>query len=146
MFSLRGDAHKFYLRLRKKKVNQQSIEQCKELAEIEEIQTFYEEIDSRTLNNIQYKMVKEKNGSGIIPVFISAGPWLLFIFSKQLQRFLFKEGSMLWAAFVVMYLTTLTVSVIVHFQEKAWAAVHIEIIQDILRERGMDKSMNHSLS
>lgn len=146
MFSLRGDAHKFYLRLRKKKVNQQSIEQCKELAEIEEIQTFYEEIDSRTLNNIQYRMVKEKNGSGIIPVFISAGPWLLFIFSKQLQRFLFKEGSMLWAAFVVMYLTTLTVSVIVHFQEKAWAAVHIEIIQDILRERGMNKSMEHSLS
>lgn len=146
MFSLRGDAHKFYLRLRKKRMNQQSIEQCKELGEIAEIQTFYTEIDSHTLNKIQYRMVKEKNGSGIIPIFISAGPWLLFIFSKQLQRFLFKEGSMLWAVFVVMYLTTLTVSVIVHFQEKAWAAVHIEIIQDILRERGIDKSMDHSLS
>lgn len=146
MFSLRGDAHKFYLKLRKKKVNQQSIEQCKELAEIEEIQSFYTEMSNHTLSKIQYRMMKEKNGSGIIPIFISAGPWLLFIFSKQLQRFLFKEGSMLWAAFVVMYLTTLTVSVIVHFQEKAWAAVHIEIIQDILKERGMDKSMDHSLS
>jgi hypothetical protein len=144
MLSLRGDAHKFYLRLKRSK-KQQAIDECKELAEIEEIQTFYTEMDSRTLNKIQYRMVKEKNGSGIIPIFISAGPWLLFIFSKQLQRFLFKEGSLLWIGFVLVYMTTLTVSVIVHFREKAWASVHIEIIQDILRERGIGKSVDQSL-
>ncbi|HWO98369.1 MAG TPA: hypothetical protein VNM45_18950 [Bacillus sp. (in: firmicutes)] len=146
MFSLRGDAHKFYLRLKKARNHEQSIEQCKELEEIEEIQTFYTEIDSHILNKIQYRMVKEKNGSGIIPVFISAGPWLLFLFSKQLQQFLFKEGSVLWVFFVLIYITALTMSVVVHFQEKAWAAVHIEIIQDILKDRGMDKSIDHSLS
>jgi hypothetical protein len=29
----------------------------------------------------------------------------------------------------------LTLSVILHFREKAWAAFHMEIIQDILKER-----------
>lgn len=144
MFSLRGDAHKFYLRLRQSK-KEQAINTCKELVEIEEIQTFYTEMDSSTLNKIQYRMVKEKNGSGIIPIFISAGPWLLFIFSKQLQEFLFQEGSLLWIAFVFVYMTILTMSVIVHFREKAWASVHIEIIQDILRERGIGKPADQPL-
>ncbi|MEH7547527.1 hypothetical protein V7306_17190, partial [Neobacillus vireti] len=65
----------------------------------------------------------------------SSAPWLFFLFSKQLQEFLFKEGSFLWVIFVFAYITILTVSVILHFHEKSWASVHIEIIQEILNER-----------
>ncbi|MEO2077048.1 MAG: hypothetical protein ABGX20_16900 [Bacillus sp. (in: firmicutes)] len=107
----------------------------KEIKEIESIQKFYSSLDSEKLQQIYYRMIKEKNGSGIIPIFVSSVPWLLFLFSKPLMDFLFKEGSMLWALFGCGYLLILIGSVILHFREKAWAAFHMEIIQDILKER-----------
>lgn len=81
-------------------------------------------------------MIKEKQGSGIIPIFVTSIPWFFFLFSKQLQEFLFKEGSLLFLLFGIFYMLTLTISVVVHFREKAWAALHIEMIQDIVGERG----------
>lgn len=135
MFSLRGDAHKIYLKLYKASNNGSSYESIKEIKEMERIQNFYHSIDSPTLEKIHYCMIKEKNGSGIIPILVSSGPWLLLLFSKQLQDFLFKEGSLLWLIFVFAYIVVLTISVVLHFREKSWASVHIEIIQDILHKR-----------
>jgi hypothetical protein len=135
MFSLRGDAHKIFLKIKLTLNKGHTIKSIKEFKEIEEIQTFYLSIDSRTLKLIYYRMIKEKNGSGIIPIFVSSVPWLLFLFSKQLSQFLFNEGRWLWAVFGSVYLFILTISVILHFREKAWAAFHMEIIEDILEER-----------
>jgi hypothetical protein len=135
MFSLRGDAHKIYLRLKKTLNKDRAFKNIKELTEIEEIQDLYRSIDSKTLEKIYYRMIKEKNGSGTIPIFVSSIPWLLLLFSKQLHQFLFNEGSLLWVVFVLAYISILTVSVVMHFHEKSWAAVHLEIIQDILEER-----------
>jgi hypothetical protein len=135
MFSLRGDAHKIYLTLKKTSNKGQSFSDVKEIKEIEEIQRFYHSIDSETLKKINFCMIKEKNGSGMIPLLVSSGPWLLLLFSEQLQGFLFREGSMLWVFFVFVYILILTISVILHFREKSWASVHTEIIEDILRER-----------
>ncbi|HWO74936.1 MAG TPA: hypothetical protein VNM69_03340 [Bacillus sp. (in: firmicutes)] len=139
MLSFRGDAHKFYVKLKNSNHTHLRYDQNRELKEIREIQDFYETIETKTLIDIYYKMVKEKNGSGIIPIFVSAGPWLLFIFSKQLQEFLFKDGSMLWLTFIILYVTILSLSVMLHFHEKAWASLHIEVIQDILKARGIEK-------
>jgi len=133
--SFRGDAHKLYLKLRSIYKNDKSLKNINELNEIEEIRTFYKSIDTYKLKLIYYRMLKEKNGSGVIPVFVTAVPWFLFIFTKQLQAFLFKDGILLWILFSFFYMFTLTISVIVHFGEKAWAALHIEIIQDIIAER-----------
>jgi hypothetical protein len=135
MFSFRGDAHKLYLLLKKKTANSESFQQIKELTEINEFKEFYQSIDSSTLKIIYYRMLKEKSGSGIIPIFVTSIPWFFFLFSKQLQEFLFKDGSILWLIFGVAYMSILAISVIIHFREKAWAAVHIEIIQDILSVR-----------
>jgi hypothetical protein len=135
MFSLRGDAHKIYLQLKKASSNGQSFKQMKELIEVEKIQAFYQSIDSDTLKIIYYRMIKEKNGSGIIPVFVTSVPWFLFLFSNQLQQLLFKEGSKLWVVFGIVYMLILTTTVVLHFREKAWAAFHIKIIQDTLNER-----------
>jgi hypothetical protein len=141
MFSLRGDAHKIYLRLKKNASNSdQSFKYMKEIMEVEEIQEFYQSIDSPTLKLIYYRMMKEKSGSGIIPIFVTSIPWLLFLFSNQLQQFLFRDGSLLWAIFGFIYVVILTLSVTVHFREKAWAVFHIEIIQDILSERKNDNT------
>lgn len=136
MFSFRGDSHKIYLRLRKQK----NIDSIQELKETEEIKSFYETLDSHTLQLARYRMIKEKNGVGIIPIFVTAIPWLLFLFSSKLQKVLFKEGSMLWAGFAFVYLIALTGSVLRHFKEKAWTALHLQIIQDVLAER--DKNPN----
>ncbi|MFD2210468.1 hypothetical protein ACFSMW_12220 [Virgibacillus halophilus] len=84
---------------------------------------------------IRYRMIKEKNGAGVIPVLVAAIPWLLFLFSKQLQEFLFQEGSLWWLLFCILYLVLLVGGVMLHFREKAWAAFHIAMIQDILEER-----------
>lgn len=135
MFSLRGDAHKFYLKLNRALNNGNSVTSIKEIKLVEEIHNFYHSIDSHTLKKIYFCMTKEKNGSGIIPILVSSGPWLLLLFSKQLQEFLFKEGSLLWLIFIFSYIVILTISVILHFREKAWASVHIEIIQEVLHER-----------
>lgn len=135
MFSLRGDAHKIYLKLKRASNKEQSFQSVKEINQIEQIQNFYITIDSPTLKKIYFCMIKEKNGSGMIPLLVSSGPWLLLLFSEQLQEFLFKEGSLLWIFFVFAYIFILTLSVILHFHEKSWAAVHIEIIDEILQAR-----------
>nr|WP_077215357.1 hypothetical protein [Bacillus dakarensis] len=135
MFTFRGDAHRLYLQIRERTNNKLAVQQLKNLREIEEIKNTYQNIDSSALKLIYYRMIKEKNGSGIIPIFVTSIPWLLFLFSTQLQQFLFKEGSLLWAIFVFIYVLVLTFSAIIHFREKAWASVHIEIIQDILSKR-----------
>lgn len=134
--AFRGDAHKLYIKLSKANKQDESLRQVKELTEIQEIRAFYQTIETATLQLIYYRMIKEKQGSGIIPIFVTSIPWFFFLFSKQLQEFLFKEGSLLFLLFGIFYMVTLTISVIVHFRENAWAAVHIEIIQDIVDERG----------
>ncbi|WP_391557807.1 hypothetical protein [Robertmurraya sp.] len=134
--AFRGDAHKLYIKLSKANKQDEPLRQAKELTEIQEIRAFYQTIETATLQLIYYRMIKEKQGSGIIPIFVTSIPWFFFLFSKQLQEFLFKEGSLLFLLFGIFYMVTLTISVIVHFRENAWAAVHIEIIQDIVDERG----------
>ncbi|MGG1401500.1 hypothetical protein ABE288_27305 [Bacillus salipaludis] len=135
MFSFRGDAHKIYLKLKKVSNNDPSFKEIKRLLEIQEIQNFYHSIDTETLKRVYYCMIKEKNGSGMIPILVSTIPWLLVIFAKQLQDFVFRDHSYVWAIFAVISLVILLYSVIIHFYEKSWAAVHIEIIQEILKER-----------
>lgn len=130
MFRFRGDAHRFYMQLKRR-----AGADHKKLDEIAEIRNFYQSIDTDNLKTISYRMLKEKSGSGIIPILVTAIPWFFFLFSKQLQQFLFKDGSFLWVVFGFLYLSILTVSVTLHFREKAWAALHIKIIEDILSER-----------
>ncbi|MFB4168143.1 hypothetical protein [Virgibacillus sp. JSM 102003] len=131
MFSFRGDAHKLFLDLKEQK----DIHSNRDLKETAAIKSFYESLESETLRLIFYRMVKEQNGTGIIPIFVTAIPWLLFLFSDKIQEFLFKDGILIWAIFITIYLILLTVSAFFHFKEKAWAALHIEIIKDVLGER-----------
>lgn len=131
VFSYRGDAHKLFLTLKK----QNDIHTNKDLKETAEIKSFYESLDSEILQLVRYRMVKERNGMGIVPIFITSIPWLLFLISDKIQEVLFKEGSLLWAIFIIIYLILLTISTIFHFKEKAWAAFHLEMIKDILNER-----------
>jgi len=136
MISFRGDAHKIYLQLKNTSNKGQSYKQLPGLIEIEEINQFYHSIDSSTLKLIFYRMIKEKNGSGIVPIFVSSIPWFLFMFSNKIQDFLFKDGRFIWLIiFAFLYFFILITSVILHFREKAWAAAHIEIIQDVLKKR-----------
>ncbi len=135
MFSTRGDAHKLYLKFKRAEDKGKSLNELSELKEIAEIKTFYEKIETTTLEKIYYRILKEKNGMGMIPVFVSAGPWLLFLFSKQLQEFLFKNGSLPFFIFITIYLGILIISVILHFREKAWATIHLTIIEHILDRR-----------
>lgn len=133
--TFRGDAHKLYLKLRRIHKKENSLEYSKELQEVGEIQSFYESIDTYTLKLIYYRIIKEKSGSGIVPIFVTAVPWFLFLFTKQLQELLFQEGRYLWVFFSFIYVSVLLISVIVHLRERAWAALHIEIIQTIIQER-----------
>jgi hypothetical protein len=142
MFSTKGDAHKVFLRLKRTFHNGDSIKDMKEYKEIEEIQSLYRSLDSNTLQLIHYRMIKEYNGSGMIPILVSSAPWLLLLFSKQLSTYLFHEGKWLWAVFSIVYIIALAASVMIHFREKAWAAFHMEIIQDILKERKNDKGQS----
>ena len=143
MFSLRGDAHKVFIRLKKAMDHGHSIKHMKELIEIEEIQNLYRALDSSVLKLIYYRMTKEKNGSGIIPIIVSSVPWLMLLFSKQLSEFLFHDGSWLWLVFSCLYVFAVAASVILHFREKAWAAFHMEIIKDILNERKDQENLEH---
>ncbi|KAA0547217.1 hypothetical protein FZW96_14065 [Bacillus sp. BGMRC 2118] len=135
MLSFRGDAHKLYKKLTKIHTNETPLKQQKELVEIQEILTFYESHETSTLKLIYYRMIKEKQASGVIPIFVTSVPWFFFLFSKQLQEFLFRDGSLHFLIFGFFYMVTLTVSVILHFREKAWASVHVEIIQNIMEQR-----------
>ncbi|MDT8861415.1 hypothetical protein N0O92_14435 [Alkalihalobacillus sp. MEB130] len=145
MLSFRGDAHKFYLKLKKKSGKGIQPEQLKELQELKEIRTFYESIDSTMLGNIHYWILKEKNGSGLIPILVTAIPWILFIFGNQVQEFFENDDGYLWLVFVFVYLLAVTFSVSVHFRERSWATVHSRIIEDIIeqRENGEKRKEDH---
>jgi hypothetical protein len=140
LFSLKGDAHKIFLQLKDTLQMGKSINSLKDFIEIQSIQKLYQSLDSPALRLIYYRMVKEKNGSGMIPILVTTIPWLLFLFSEPLMKYLFKDGSKLWMVFGAIYLLFLMFSVILHFREKAWAAFHMEIIQDILKERSNEQS------
>jgi hypothetical protein len=133
MVSFRGDAHKFYLKLKKEKKKGKELEQLKELKELREIRHFYRSLDTSTLWNIHNWILKEKNGSGLIPILVTAIPWVLFIFGNQVQEFFKNDEGYLWLLFVILYLTAVTISVNIHFREKAWATVHSRIIEDIIK-------------
>ncbi|SHG61700.1 hypothetical protein [Ornithinibacillus halophilus] len=136
MFSFRGDAHKLYLHLRNAQGN---VNDIKFIRETNEIRTFYQTLDTDTLRLIYYRTMKEKNGSGIIPIFATAIPWLLFLLANPLEEFLFSDGNLKWIIFIIIYLIILTISLLFHFKERAWAVLHAEIIQDIIVERKDDK-------
>lgn len=135
MISFRGDAHKIYLKLKNNARKDRTFKHLKEMEEVRKIQHFYQGIDSQTLKIIYYRMLKEKNGSGIIPILITAIPWFLFLFTNQLQKFLFGKGYLYLVLFSIIYFCLLFFSVILHFREKAWATFHIQMICDILEER-----------
>ncbi|MFC7684887.1 hypothetical protein [Ureibacillus sp. GCM10028918] len=128
----RGDAHKIYCHLKK---NSADIPNSKYLKEMKEVRDFYQSIESELLKLIFYRLIKEKNGSGMIPVYVSSIPFLFLIFSNNLQEILFAQGSKYWLIFILIYIGGITFSLFLHFREKAWAASHIEIIQDLLTER-----------
>lgn len=134
--SFRGDAHKLYLKLNK--IHSKEFMQTRELAEVQEIRSFYRTVSTDLLKLVYYRMIKEKNGSGIIPIFVTAIPWFIFLFSSKLQEFLFQEGGFLWLPFSIIYMFVLIISVVLHFREKAWAGLHIEIIQDVIEERNAE--------
>ncbi|HEU5140643.1 MAG TPA: hypothetical protein VFT51_11760 [Bacillales bacterium] len=134
MISLRGDVHKFYLKIKKGFQHDHSLNGMKELTEIKGIQQFYEQLESAQLKTIRYRMIKEQKGNGIIPLLVSSLPWLAFIFSKQLHSFVDKSAHLLFW-FLIVYSFVITLSVTIHYREKAWAAVHIEIIEELLNSR-----------
>lgn len=134
MMSLRGDVHKFYLKLRRHFEADQSIHGLNEIIEINEIQQFYHLLNSPELEKIRYRMIKEQKGNGIIPLLVSSLPWLAFIFSEELHKWVGKNFILLFC-FLIIYTFLITFSTILHYREKSWASVHIEIIDDILKER-----------
>jgi len=87
---------------KKRLENKQPIHQLEELVEIKEIKEFYKQLHTSDLINIRYRMIKEQNGTGIIPFIVGSLPWLGFIFSKQLQTLLFKDGLYLWVWFLLL--------------------------------------------
>lgn len=102
---LRGDAHKIYRHLKK---DPQNIKNHKYLRDIQEIQQFYESIDSDILKLIYYRLIKESNGSGMIPIYVSSIPFLFLIFSQNLQAILFESGSRNWMIFILIYIIGIT--------------------------------------
>lgn len=106
MFSFKGDAHRFYLKLRKEIENGREVRELKEMREIKRIEKFYETFDNRTLETIRMRMVKEKSGNGIIPLLISGLPWLGFLLSDQLQSILKKTGLYVALFFIFIYDST----------------------------------------
>ncbi len=142
MFSFRGDAHKFYLRIKNSVNKKQSVSSLKEIAEIKEIKSFYQELSVTDLTNIRYRMIKEHNGSGIIPLIFGSLPWLGFIFSKQLQTLLFIDGAYLWAWFLIGYSLILSIGLILHYREKAWTSIHLELLDDVINEKQKHSGKN----
>lgn len=104
-----------------------------EIKEIESIDQFYRQLNREALTMIRYRMLKEKDGNGMIPILISALPWLGFLLSKQLQTLLMKNGFYV-LTFLILYTVVTTISVIIHYKEKAWAAIHIAMIDRYLKK------------
>lgn len=133
MMTLRGDAHKFYLKIKETYHGGQQISGLPEIKEIQAINHFYRQLSVDDLRMIRYRMLKEKGGNGMIPILITALPWLGFLMSKQLQTLLTK-GYLYIFTFLILYTIITMVGVIIHYREKAWATMHIDMIDNILKK------------
>lgn len=133
LLSFRGDAHKLYIKVKKAIKQNRSVQDIKEIREITTIESYYSRLSTEDLNYVKYRVIKEKNGSGILPLLVSSLPWLLFIFSEKLQTWLFKNN-FLWV-FIFVYVSTMIACVVIHFREKAWANVHLAMIEDLLKDK-----------
>ncbi|HET7658474.1 MAG TPA: hypothetical protein VFK37_09295, partial [Bacillales bacterium] len=134
MISLRGDGHKLYLKLKRKVGCSESVEEMKEMAEMTEMEQFYRSLKIEILEKIRLRMIKEKNGNGIIPVLVTSLPWLAFIFSKELRDLLSRNAHFLFW-FLIVYTALISFGTIIHYREKAWAAVHLEMINGIIKDK-----------
>ncbi|WP_246943229.1 hypothetical protein [Bacillus pinisoli] len=132
MFTFRGDAHRFFMKIKKSEPKQYT--KIKEVQEMTAIIMFYRTLENSLLHKMKYQMMKEQQASGSIPLLVTTIPWLLFIFSKPLLEVLFGNFN-LWIPFVLIYVTLLLGGIYLHFHERAWAKVHVEIIEDVLSER-----------
>ncbi|GGH87791.1 hypothetical protein JOD43_004110 [Pullulanibacillus pueri] len=132
MVSFRGDAHKFYLKVKKTVQQDQSLYKLPEIQEIQTIDHFYGQLSMNELNMMRYWMLKEKGGNGVIPILITALPWLGFLLSKQLQTLLMKSNLYV-LGFLILYIVITAISIVIHYREKAWATMHIEIIDQHLQ-------------
>ncbi|MDQ0255708.1 hypothetical protein J2S74_003090 [Evansella vedderi] len=129
--SFRGDAHKFYLKLKRQIDSGEDPRLLRELKEIREIRDFYSSLNVSTLKNIKFRILKEKSGSGVIPILVTAIPWGFFIFGKKIQDVLAND-SYIWIILICIYIIAVSLSVIIHFRERAWASVHLQIIEDTI--------------
>ncbi|WP_216829664.1 hypothetical protein [Alkalihalobacterium elongatum] len=132
MEQFRGDAHKFYKKIKKAANKQYPVKKLREIDEIYKIQKFYESLPLNELKMIQYRMIKEQNGSGTFPLLISILPWLGLIFSKQIQET--AEGNLLFIFIFLSFFTCFAIIfILLHYREQAWASVHTEILKDIIK-------------
>ena len=134
MFSFRGDGHKLYLKLKRNHNKQQSINELEEIAELVEMEQFYRELKREDLEKIRLGMIKEQKGNGMIPLLVSSLPWLAFIFSRELRSLLNRSPHLLFS-FLFLYTVLIIFGTLIHYREKAWAAVHVEMIDLILKEK-----------
>lgn len=132
--SFRGDAHKFYLKLKREIDLGQDPRLLHELKEVRDIRDFYASLNKSTLKNIKFRIVKEQSGSGVIPILVTAVPWGFFIFGKKIQDLL-SNDSYLWIILILIYIFAVAISVIIHFRERAWASVHLQIIEDTIENK-----------
>lgn len=133
--AFRGDAHRLYEKVKHAVDNGTNIEDLPEIKEMQAIDQFYDGLSRQNLELIRYRMLKEKDGNGMIPLLISALPWLGFLLSKQPQTVLLKSYVYVFI-FLILYTVVTTVSVIIHYREKAWACVHIDMIDNKLKQGG----------
>ncbi|WP_096199139.1 hypothetical protein [Bacillus sp. FJAT-45350] len=133
MFTLRGDVHRIYLKIRRAVHKKEPIAKLKMMHEIDNIKDFYNTLSEDELRLIRYRFIKEKNGAGTIPILVSTIPWLGLIFSKQIQGFAEKNLHIIILALLI-YTSITIASILVHYREQAWASVHHEIIENLLQE------------
>ncbi len=134
MITFRGDVHKFYLKIKRTVQANKPISDIHFIQEINEIKKFYQTLSYEDLKKIRYRIVKERNGSGVIPILVSTIPWLGLIFSKQIQTFI-EKNLMFVILGLILYTMLVFGAIILHFKEQAWAYTHSEIIDDILKEK-----------
>lgn len=132
---LRGDAHRFYVKIKQAKERNQNIHELREMKEMEQIVQTYQRMSRQELKKIRYRLEKETQGNGMIPVLVSSLPWLLFIFSKQFHSWMAKTGGdYFWMILFLLFTVIIVFSIILHYRERAWAGVHIVILDDLLED------------
>jgi hypothetical protein len=126
---LRGDAHRFYLKLRRRCPKPTG--PLKQLDYLRGIRSYYAQLEPGDRQLLLAWARKEESGIGLIPTALSGVPLIGLIFAPFIQGSVRLMAPWVWLALWLVGAVAFVMGVYIHHRQKAYTTLHIQILEQL---------------